>query len=166
MNRRICVIARWSTLWLALVVLGCSKAPPPPRSIADIDTELATLDALFIGEKTGKEVIAPGNVLSFVIDEETGERCGPAYECTHPDCPGERTKGRAHFIFTQVIEPNTQEAIHCPACKKQRNLTTETKEEAGNWGTYVRPYELPETIQRREELDRERRDRREAKLRT
>jgi hypothetical protein len=161
MDRRISGIARWPTLWLALVALGCSKAPPPPRTIADIDAEMLTLDALFIGESTGKEVIAPGNSPLPVTDAETGERCWPAYECTHPDCPGQRTKGRAHFLFAQVIEPDKQEAIHCPACKKQRNLATETKEEFGNWGTFVRPYELPETIQRRGELDRERRERRE-----
>ena len=161
MDRRLSVTARWSTLCLALMVLGCSQPPPPPRSIGDIDAEMAALDALFIGEKTGKEVIAPGNSSPPVTDEETGEQCWPAYECTHPDCPGERTKGRAHFIFTQVIEPNTQEAIVCPACKQQRNLATKTQEESGNWGAYVRPYELPETIERREELDRERRERRQ-----
>ena len=142
-------------------------APPPPhepRAIAQIDAEQQALNALFISETSGKEVIAPRNVPYYVIDEETGERCWHAYECVHPECPGEKTDGRPHFLFT-TRHLDTQGAIECPACGEIRNRAKETEAQARNWGRYVRPYELPETIRRRADLEQERRRFREKRRR-
>lgn len=135
-----------------------------PRSIAEISAEQLTLNGLFLSESSSKEVIAPRNVSHFIVEEQTGERCWHAYECIHPDCPGERTGGRAYYIFIQP-QINTQQAIHCPACEKIRAMATETKEQWRKWGRFVRPHEPPETVRRRAELDRERRQAREAKRR-
>lgn len=127
-----------------------------PRTLDAIDREQGILNGLYLSEHSSKEVIAPRNVPKFLVDQETGERCWHAYECTHPNCPGPKTAGREHFIFAHT-QHDSQEAIHCPACLKIRNLATETKEQWGLWGNYVRPYELPETLRRRGELDAERR---------
>jgi len=130
--------------------------PLPSRSLGKIDQEQLTLNALFLSEKTHREVIAPRNVARFLVDEVTGERCWHAYECTHPNCPGPRTAGREYFVFIHT-EHDSQEAIHCPACLTVRNLTAESVEQRNQWGAYVNPYELPETVRRRKELDLERR---------
>ncbi|OUT69675.1 MAG: hypothetical protein CBB70_03670 [Planctomycetaceae bacterium TMED10] len=134
-------------------------APPPPRDRAAIDREQHTLNALFIGEETGREVIAPGNVHYFVVDEETGERCWRSIECIHPDCPGEKKNGRPYYVFFLVAEkPNEEEPpIECNACLRFRDVDRETPLEKTEWSRYVRPYELPETLRRRGELDDERR---------
>ena len=132
--------------------------PLKPRERAEIDQEQKTLNALFIGEETGKEVIAPGNVHYFVIDEETGERCWRSIECTNPDCPGEKTNGRPYYVFFLVAEkPNEEEPpIECDACLALRDLNVETPQDKTKWGSYVRAYEMPETNRRRTELDDER----------
>ncbi|MGB6042781.1 MAG: hypothetical protein WBF93_06445 [Pirellulales bacterium] len=134
-------------------------APPEPRAPAGIDGEQKTLNALFIGEKTGQELIAPGNVHYFLVDEATGERCWRSFECTYPGCPGEKTKGRKHHVFILIAEkPGEEEpTIQCDACLTLRDLDTETLDERTKWGSYARVYELPETIRRRTELDDERR---------
>jgi len=136
-----------------------SPSPPPPRDRAAIDREQHTLNALFIGEETGKEVIAPGNVHYFVVDKQTNERCWRSIECIHPNCPGEKKNGREYYIFFLVAEkPNEEEPpIECDACRKFRDPDSETPEEKTDWSRYVRPYELPETLRRRGELDAERR---------
>ena len=131
-------------------------APLPPRGLAEIDLEQRTLNGLFISEKTGKRVIAPRNVPQFLIDEETGERCWHVYECTHPNCPGKRPEGFIRYVFIHT-EVDSQRAIHCPACEKIRNLRAETEAQWQQWGQYVQPYELPETLRRRAELSAERR---------
>ena len=134
-------------------------APPPPRDRAAIDREQHTLNALFIGEETGREVIAPGNVHYFVVNEETGERCWRSIECIHPDCPGKKKNGRPYYVFFLVAEkPNEEEPpIECNACLRFRDVDRETPLEKTEWSRYVRPYELPETLRRRGELDDERR---------
>jgi hypothetical protein len=134
-------------------------APPPPRDRAAIDREQHTLNALFIGEDTSQEVIAPGNVHYFVVDEETGERCWRSIECIHPNCPGEKKHGRPYYVFFLVAEkPNEEEPpIECDACQKFRDVDSEAPQEKTEWSRYVRPYELPETLRRRGELDAERR---------
>ena len=134
-------------------------APPPPRDRAAIDREQHTLNALFIGEETGREVIAPRNVHYFVVDEETGERCWRSIECIHPDCPGKKKNGRPHYVFFLVAEkPNEEEPpIECNACLRFRDVDRETSLEKTEWSRYARPYELPETLRRRGELDDERR---------
>jgi len=133
-------------------------APPLPRIRAEIDHEQKKLNALFIGEETGKEVIAPGDVHYFVVDQETGERCWRSIECIHPNCPGEKKNGRPYYVFFLVAErPNEEEPpIECDACRSFRDLGNETPEEKTEWSRYVRPYELPETLRRRDELDDER----------
>lgn len=132
--------------------------PPEPRDRATIDAEQDSLNALFIGETTGKEVIAPRNVHYFVVDEATGERCWRAFECTYPDCPGEKTSGRKHHLFIIVTKRLYQEepTIQCDACLKLRDPDSETLDARTKWTSYTRPFELPETIRRTAELDRER----------
>ena len=131
-------------------------APPEPRAPAAIDEEQRTLNSMYLTEKTGKRVIAPRNIARSLVDEETGERAWHAYECTNPNCPGEKSAGQPHHLFIHIIgDPETP--IECPACAKTRNLATETREQAAKWGAYWRPYELPETVRRRGELDDERR---------
>lgn len=127
-----------------------------PRGLAEIDLEQRTLNGLFLSEKTGKRVIAPRNVAYFLVDEETGERCWHAYECTHPNCPGEKNPGMNHYIFIHT-EVDSQRAIHCPACEKIRNVKAETEAQWQQWGQFVQPYELPETLRRRTQLTAERR---------
>jgi hypothetical protein len=149
-------LVREADLWEAVP----ADAPlPPARKRSEIDREQHTLNALFIGEETGKEVIAPGNVHYFVVDEETGERCWRSIECTHPNCPGEKKHGRPYYVFFLVAEkPNEEEPpIECDACRQFRDPDNETPEELTEWSRYVRPYELPETLRRRGELDAERR---------
>lgn len=132
-------------------------APPEPRDRAAIDAEQNALNALFIGETTGKEVIAPRNVHYFVVAKATGERCWRAFECTYPDCPGEKTSGRKHHLFIIVTKRLYQEepTIQCDACLKLRDLAAETLDAKTKWTSYARPFELPETIRRTAELDRE-----------
>jgi len=90
------------------------------------------------------------------MDKNTGERCWHAYECMNPNCPGARTSGRPHYVFI-LTELDSQEAIHCPACAKLRDPATELPQQWAQWGSFVRPYELPETFRRRAEPDAERR---------
>jgi hypothetical protein len=130
--------------------------PPEPRSFEKIDQEQRSLNGLFLSEKTFKEVIAPRDVARSFVDEETGERCWHAYECTKPDCPGEKTSGRAYFLFIYTDKAE-QEEICCTACLKTRDVAAETYEEGQRYRRLVRPYELPETIRRRAKLDAERR---------
>ena len=150
-------VVREAVLWD--VIPEQTPPPPPPRVRAEIDREQLTLNALFIGEETGKEVIAPGNVHYFVVDEETGERCWRSLECTHPNCPGEKKNGRHYYVFFLIAEkPNEEEPpIECDACGRFRDTEGETPQEKTEWSRYVRPYELPETLRRRAELDNERR---------
>jgi len=135
-----------------------------PREMAQIDLEQATLNGLYLSEKTGKQVIAPRNVARFLIDEETGEHCWHAYECTHPDCPGERRPGFEHYIFIHT-DVEKLGIIECPVCAMRRQREKESGAERQRWGEFVRPYELPETLRRRGELDAERRKGIDAKRR-
>ena len=134
-------------------------ALPVARSHSAIDAEQKTLNKLFIGETTGKEVIAPGNVHYFVVDKNTGERCWQTFECVNPDCPGEKKNGRGRYVFILVTENLNQEepVIECDACLALRNLNSETPVDLTEWGSLVLPYHLPETLRRRAQLDKERR---------
>jgi hypothetical protein len=150
------VLVQDAKLWEA--ISESSPLPPAPRDRAAIDREQHTLNALFIGEETGKEVIAPRNVHYFVVDQ-TGERCWRAIECLHPNCPGEKKNGRSHYLFILIVEKLNEEEppIECDACRSFRDVDNETPQEKTEWSRYVRPYELPETLRRRVELDNERR---------
>ncbi|MCE9545922.1 MAG: hypothetical protein K8T25_10445 [Planctomycetia bacterium] len=131
-------------------------APLEPRSLSEIGLEQGTLNGLYLTEKTGRQVIAPRNVARSFVDEATGERAWHAYECTNPDCPGPKLPGFKHHLFIHVIT-DSEGSINCPTCEQGRNLTAETPEQVRRWGQFVRPYELPETVRRRGELDAERR---------
>jgi hypothetical protein len=139
--------------------------PLAPRAMAQIDLEQATLNGLYLSERTGKQVIAPRNVARFLIDEETGERCWHAYECTHPECQGERRPGFDHYVFIYT-DVEKLGIIDCPACAMRRQREKESAAERQRWGEFVRPYELPETLRRRAELDAERREAIQAKRRS
>jgi len=129
---------------------------PAPRTLQEIDAEETALNGLFLTERTHREVIAPRNSPELFVDQQTGEPCWPAFECTHPQCPGERVAGRPHPIFIHP-DRDTRNVVFCPHCLTHRHLQTESDQERIQWSRHVRLYELPELQRRRTELDNERR---------
>jgi uncharacterized protein YgiM (DUF1202 family) len=127
-----------------------------PRSLEEIEAEETALNNLFLTERTHREVIAPRNSPELFVDGQTGEPCWPAFECTHPQCPGERTAGRPHPVFIHP-DRDTRNYVFCPYCLALRNLKAETDADRIQWSRNVRLYELPELRRRRAELDNERR---------
>jgi len=159
-----------------LLLTGCSK----PRTIEDVEEEMRSLPATYLTAETGKEISAPSNKGVFV-DEETGELCFPAYMCTNPDCPGEK-QGDRPFLFIHrrmLLEagPNGEVIYNeipegkdptkyitsrggfmnptCPACYKKRNPDSESAAEKQKYIKWAKPYEAPEVVQRRAELEEE-----------
>jgi len=144
-------------LAFALVLPGCGKKPEPPaRRGTEISAEQRSLNALFLTEKTHKEVIAPQNTKDL-IDPETGETIWPALKCNNPDCPG-KDKGQdgRPFLF---ICPNPSQPMWCPECLKTRNRDSETQKDLIRYTAWVQPYVLPETAQRIKQLEAERKRR-------
>jgi len=129
---------------------------PVPRTLEEIDAEETALNGLFLTEKSQREVIAPRNSPELFVDQQTGEPCWPAFECSHSQCPGERSAGRPHPVFIHP-DRDTRNYVFCPYCLPLRNLKTETDAERITWSRNVRLYELPEMQRRRTELDNERR---------
>ena len=83
-----------------------SPSPPPPRDRAAIDREQHTLNALFIGEETGKEVIAPGTCTTLYW---TNRRTSGAGGRSNAFTPIARVKksmvGRIMFSFSLRRSP-------------------------------------------------------------
>ena len=135
-------------LCLCLCLCGCRK-PQPPRTSADIVQEKITLPALFLSEKTRQEVIAPENTTPI----HQGERCWRAYTCTRSECPGVG-KGDRPFLF---INPDPGADTYCPACLDGRRPADVPTEERRQILWAARPYVLPKTAARLNELDQEHR---------
>ena len=163
-----------------LVVLVCSTGcAKKHRALEEISAEKSDLPTLYLTENSLKRVMAPASV-GVHVDEETGEICYQPYECTNPSCPGK--KGEENFLFVHrdvllSVGPNNEiiygtppvgveyaEFIKskggyvgptCPKCFETRNLESETDEQRQQYQDWVQGYELPETVQRRKELDEE-----------
>jgi len=157
---------------------GCSE--PRPKTLEELYEEERKLPALYLTTQTNQRVIAPGDRGVFV-HEKTGELCWPASGCYNPDCPG-RTPSGEPFVFiapdpamfakpdgTVGYDPSRGGELdnyygNCPQCLKIRQLDQESDEDRLRYSTFVRPYVLPETEKRREELQAARKQR-EAELR-
>ena len=173
----------YALCWLLVFVAGLCGLPgckKKVRSLRHIEAETRSLPGLYLTADTNREVIAPVN-LGVFVDEETGELCFPAYECKNPDCPGEPKGDRPYlFIHRDVLvkvgpdgeilyedlpeEADPEEYYRsrgsywvptCPACMQNRNLAQETEEERRKYRLWVKPYELPDALRQRQELERE-----------
>lgn len=175
-RRQVCTAPLLSGLIGCMVLAGCGK----DRSIQEIEKEERSLDALYLTAEIGKEITAPGNKGVFV-DEETGELCYPAYMCANPDCPGKKSGDRPFlFIHRDVLVrvgpggkvvrdeiPPGKDPVEfiksrggflvatCPACWEVRKARAETPAQKQQFIDWARPYTLPETAKRMEELEQE-----------
>lgn len=163
------------TALIVCVAGGCAKE----RTLEQIEADQSSLQTLYLTEKTNKQVLATANKGLFV-DEATGEICYQPYECTRPDCPGKTAGNPVLFVHRDVfvsLGPDKKfiyelppagvpydEAVRarggqpgptCPHCLKTRQLNSETPEQKAEFQKWIRAYELPETIQRRKELQEE-----------
>jgi hypothetical protein len=160
---------------LALAHCGCARQ----RTLEEIEADQRTLPTLYLTEKSNKQIVAPANRGLFV-DEATGEICYQPFECLHPQCPGKSGDKPVLFVHRDVLvslgpdrkfvyqpvpaDVDFEEFIRskggqpvptCPHCLKNRKLESETPEEKLAYQKSVRPYEMPETTKRREELKQE-----------
>ncbi len=122
-----------------------------PRSIKEISNEQASLNRLYMTEKTQRQIIAPTNMGLFV-DQVTGENVWPAYTCHNPDCPEKDTDDDPYlFIFFDRSKPPI-----CPACVQAFQLSGVVQEELTPYLRWTRPYEMEEKKRRVKQLDAER----------
>ena len=157
----------------ACALQGCGQAPPPqPRSHDQIVAEIISLDELYLTDKTNRRVIAPGGKGRF-FDPKSGETCWPALCCNAPDCPARQADG-SPFIFI-MPDPGLQSKPDgtvdydvklaksaripwdgfCPRCWEAKNLKSLAPSQRQRYIDYVKVYELPESLQRRAELEAE-----------
>jgi len=126
-------------------------AEQKPRSIEKISNEQASLNRLYMTEKTQRQIIAPTNMGLFV-DQVTGENVWPAYTCHNPDCP---KKGTDDDPYLFVLFDRSKPPI-CPACVRAFQLSGAGQEELTPYLRWTRPYELEEKKRRVKQLDAER----------
>ena len=162
---------------LLLLFVGCAKQY---RTLEAIEADKRDIPALYLTEKTNKEVMAPAG-LGLHVDKATGELCYQPHECTNPDCPGRSADGKpmlfvhrnvlvslgadGQFVYEQVPAGNEpakyieSKGGHllptCPKCLEQRNLAGETEAQRKQYQSWVRPFVSPETEKRRAELEAE-----------
>ena len=133
-----------------------------------------SLPRLYLTAQTHKRVKAPAHKGVFV-DEASGEICWPARACYAPNCPGRAADGEPLVFIAPdpgvYVKPDgtfgydparaspDKNSGACPECLKGRNLATETDQQRQRYINWVRPYVLPETARRLEELDEERKRR-------
>ena len=122
-----------------------------PRSIQEISKEQASLNRLYMTEKTQRKIIAPTNMGLFV-DQVTGENVWPAYTCYNPDCP-KRGTDEEPYLF--VLFDRSKPPI-CPECVQTFQLSGASQEELTPYLRWTRPYELEEKKRRVKQLDAER----------
>jgi hypothetical protein len=140
-----CVVAG---LLIALIA-GCGESQP--RSRDEIWQERESLPRLFLTQKTGKEVIAPGNRGAFV-DEATGEMCWPALACHAENCPGRSADGKPYVFSSyggessKAVRPGEFRLAGCPMCLEAGRPPDPSA---------IRPYVLPEIEARLRQLDEE-----------
>ena len=126
-------------------------AEQKPRSIEKISNEQASLNRLYMTEKTQRQIIAPTNMGLFV-DQVTGENVWPAYTCHNPDCPKKGTDDEPYLF---VLFDRSKPPI-CPACVRAFQLSGAVQEELTPYFRWTRPYELEEKKRRVKQLDAER----------
>ena len=126
-------------------------AEQKPRSIEKISNEQASLNRLYMTEKTQRQIIAPTNMGLFV-DQVTGENVWPAYTCHNPDCPKKGTDDEPYLF---VLFDRSKPPI-CPACVRAFQLSGAGHEELTPYLRWTRPYELEEKKRRVKQLDAER----------
>ena len=126
-------------------------AEQKPRSIEKISNEQASLNRLYMTEKTQRQIIAPTNMGLFV-DQVTGENVWPAYTCHNPDCPKKGTDDEPYLF---VLFDRSKPPI-CPACVEAFQLSGAAQEELTPYLRWTRPYELEEKKRRVKQLDAER----------
>lgn len=126
-------------------------AEQKPRSIEKISNEQASLNRLYMTEKTQRQIIAPTNMGLFV-DQVTGENVWPAYTCHNPDCPKKGTDDEPYLF---VLFDRSKPPI-CPACVRAFQLSGAGQEELTPYLRWTRPYELEEKKRRVKQLDAER----------
>ena len=122
-----------------------------PRSIEEISKEQASLNRLYMTEKTQRQIIAPTNMGPFV-DQVTGENVWPAYTCHNPDCPKRGTEEEPYLF---VLFDRSKPPI-CPECVQTFQLSGASQEELTPYLRWTRPYELEEKKRRVKQLDAER----------
>jgi len=129
------------------LVLGCGPSNPRPREA--ILRELEGLPRLYLGERSGRRLIAAGDKGAFP-DEETGEMLWPALACYADGCPARGPAGEP-FVFSssrsREAPPRnpSHEVAGCPQCAASGVIT------AGS----VRPYVIPETEKQVQRLEDE-----------
>jgi hypothetical protein len=164
------------SLLVVAFAVGCAKT----RTLEEIEADKRDVPGLYLTEKTNQEVIAPAG-LGLHVDAATGEICYQPHECVNPDCPGRPADGKPNlfvhrnvlvslgpdgkFVYEQVpagvdpvkhIESKGGHAFPtCPHCLKHRDLAGETDAQRKQYQAWVRPYVLPESEKRREELETE-----------
>jgi hypothetical protein len=162
----------FATASLFALMAGCEK--PREKTINELYREENELPALFITAKTQQRIVAPGSQGVFV-DKNTGELAWSAFVCNNPDCPA-RGKSDEAFLFiipdpAVIANPDgtvgydrsrvvvDQQLGYCPECLKLRNMGNESMEERTKYARFVKPYVLPETHKRRQELAQARQQR-------
>lgn len=167
--------------WLAVVpcvFLVCACGQEPPRNSIQVSRDREALTYLYITDKTGTQITAPGSNGLIFVDPGTNEICYRAKYCANPDCPGKQ--GDKPFLFvtpdpTLIVKPDgtigadpskarpatdpQQRLINqglCPECVKKLNLTLEMSEdEKQKYLGFVKEYFPPESAAKAKELQKE-----------
>ena len=154
----------WPLLVLLLLATGCGE--DRPRTRKEIFRERTTLPRLYLTTPSGHKVTAPADRGVFV-DEESGEICWPALQCSNPACPGRTEDGPVLLIDADpgvVLSGGSlsydagkgakqdPHAGQCPSCLEIRNLKRETDKERQQYFQWIIPHTLPETAKRLEAL--------------
>ena len=168
------VLRRWAfcgalAIACTSIAVGCGESKPRPRK--EIIQEQVQLDKLYITGKSAKRIVAPGDKGVF-IDPETNEIAFPAVQCHNPDCPARKEggEGRIFAIVDPTLAVESDGRIwsdekragapdeylgQCPDCLKIRDFKSESPEQKQKYIDYVKPYVLPESAARNEELEKE-----------
>ena len=159
-----CVSNRFLTsVVVSILISGCAKQPPFPRTRDEIIQESLSLPALYLTEKTRQRVVAPESEGVLIVDKKSGEIAWRALVCTAPDCPGKGPKGEPHicsendlsyFVKTDgslgydpkrmPLDPT--KIGMCQKCNSVRNPATETEQKRQQYTQWVQNYVLPESI--------------------
>jgi hypothetical protein len=155
--------------------LGCNRYEKP-RSREDIFNDRNSVDTLYLTDD-GRKIIAPGTVRGMIVDPASGKLAWEAWQCDNPQCPGRKPDGSPLLFpwpdpFAYVTDdgkpgihqPQTEEDFkrmeafankQCPACLKERNLASETREEREQYRNWLKVHVLPQAAARLKELDAE-----------